>query len=208
MVIRRWIGISLQIGGALLLLNAGQRITGFVVAESVSVSLSGFLGLVLLLGGIGLTMWHHQAYDSYEPAVRRAMGASRYEPLPESDQRATLKAYRRHENKLEKTAHYQARQAAKQAPLPAPYELIRTERFEKAIKRHDPAKIARALEKLTAQGARNLDRMHVGPLKGLSRIKVDATARIIYHEKPGNKIELLDYTSDHDYGESARKLRR
>ena len=199
MVMCRWIGISLQLVGVVLLVNAGQGITGFVVAESLSVSVSGFLGLVLLLGGIGLTLLQHRTYDSYEPQVRRAMGASRYEPLPESDQRATLKAYRRHENKLEKTAQYQARQATKNALLPAPYELIRTERFEKAIKRHDPAKIERALAKLQNDGGKQEKLKH---LDGHS-LRVTKGERLLF-EKKDKRIILTDYVTSHDYGKGIR----
>jgi len=50
--------------------------------------------------------------------------------------------------------------------------------------------------------------MTKGPLKGLFRIKVDATARIVYDLESGNTVRLLDYIGNHDYRGSARRLRR
>ena len=200
---RGYLGICFQIIGGILLLNAGQGITGWVVAEELSVSVSGILGLVFLLGGLGLTLWQHRTYDSYEPVVRRAMGDQRYEALPESSQQSTLKAYRRHENTLEKTAQSHARQEIKSPK----YALIRTEQFEKAIQGHPRERIERALHKLE-EGKMNLgaERMSGGPLKGLYRIKVTDTARIVYDFLPKHRIKVIDFTANHDYRKTTRKL--
>ena len=214
----RYVGIGCQLLGAVLLLNAGQGITGFVVAESVSVSLSGVLGLTFLLGGLGLTLWSHRTYDTYEPHVRRAIGDARYEALPDSAQQGALKAYRRHENKLEKTAQYHTRQEIKAETL-IQLELVRAEKkriknrvvrnkmFEDAIQNHPLEPIERAITKIE-EGRANMDRerMTKGLLKGLYRAKVTDTARIIYRVPAPGRVELLDYSSDHDYNETARKL--
>jgi hypothetical protein len=201
----RAIGIGCQVIGGVLLVHAGMGITGHVINETLTPSLAGIVGLTFLLGGMGITMWHHRAYDTYESPVRKAIGDRAYERLSDEDQQGTLKSYRRQQNKLEKDASYHARQEAKH-PV---YTLIRTEHFEKAIEGQPRERIERALGKLQ-DGKMNIgrERMTKGPLKGLFRIKVDATARIVYDLESGNTVRLLDYIGNHDYRGSARRLRR
>lgn len=202
----RWLGIGMQVVGGILLVDVGRGITGFAIAETIISTGQGILGLVFLLGGLGITIWNHRTYETYEPHVREALGDARYEQLSEREQTGAMKAYRRHENKLEKTAQYYARQEAKEKkPV---FQLIRTEAFEDAIKKHPKERIQKALAKLE-QGAMNLDaeRMLGGPLKGYYRTKLTSKEALVYDcDARKNTITLIGFTSKHDYRSVARKL--
>ncbi len=74
---KRGLGFVLFLAGAFFFINSGLGITGFVIAESINVSVSFLLGLVLIIGGIVLILSGIEdkvningiAYDSH--AVKR-----------------------------------------------------------------------------------------------------------------------------------------
>lgn len=200
------VGIGCQLIGVLLLLNAGQSITGFVIVESLSPSFSGIVGLLFLLGGIGITIWHHKTYDSYELPVRTLLGDARYEQLPEKDQMTTLKSYRRQIGKLEREIAYQSREEARrQRAQGLPYELVFTESFQETIEGHPRKRIDSTLRKLAeGKGNRKILQGEQTKGKGIYEIKTDTTGRI-YYRVEGKKIVLLEYDSDKSLMGSKRR---
>lgn len=66
---KRWlgyVGTLLIVVGVVLVLNSFSGITGFVVLEDFGREVSGILGFVLVLGGVGMLMAraHHDRYHS------------------------------------------------------------------------------------------------------------------------------------------------
>ena len=73
--------------------------------------------------------------------------------------------------------------------------VIRTKRFEKAIRGHNPQEIQRALDKIGTSLGHEKKLSH---LPGYS-IKTSKGGRIMYEKDSGDVVRVTDYTPDHHY---------
>ena len=75
--------------------------------------------------------------------------------------------------------------------------IVKTRRFEKAIRRHEQ-EVERAIKKL-GTGLGHEHRLNNGELRGKYSMKTSAGGRIVYYRDDKGNYVLDDYTSDHKY---------
>lgn len=178
-------GLIFIVLGVFLVINSFTAITGYAISSAENASFAYFVAVVILASGIVLIYLDaHEAYQLRDERLKSILG-SRYDELTEEEKNKYNKSLRRHERKKENDV---SRLEKKVLPV------IRTERFERAIKNHDISVINKAIEKLVNGGGK---REKLVNLPGYS-IRVNKRARIFYDVKDG-KYVLTDYTPDHGY---------
>ena len=185
MRIKRIVGLVLTILGVFFIVNSFTGITGYAISSASSASVAYFVAVIIL--AVGVVLIYADAYESYCLRTERLKGilGSRYDKLTEEERDDYNKSLRRHEKK----GNEKGKLEVKVLPV------IKTERFERAIKNHDIHSINRAIEKLTKGGGKREKLSH---LDGFS-IRTSKKGRIIYDVKDGEYV-LKDYLPDHKYG--------
>lgn len=189
---RRLLGSFCVALGIVVLLSAVPPFTGAVIGAASSSAIASLFGLAFIVAGIILLSSgeEREAYEARESKLRKLVG-ERYEHLPEREQIAHNKAFRRHEEAMKwRSLHAPAEHHEQHLP-----RIIRTTRFEKAIQDHDEAAIERAIGKIGTGLGRAEKLKHQ---RGYS-IRVSKGGRIIYDRTSNGSIKLQDYLPDHRY---------
>lgn len=188
---RTLISAIICIIGLIFVLHGFSGITGYIILGKLENRISSFLGSVLIIGSIIIFSYDDLiAYIQRAHYLRNALGKESYDALSKEEQDRINKSYRRHN---EKEARREESTASPQQGL---VQIVRTEHFDKAVERHNPKIIERAIEKL------RVGKGKTEWLKYIKRhsIRVTNSGRITYDVADhGRKIILRDYTPDHKY---------
>lgn len=190
---KRIIGSAcIALGIFFLLVSASSFLTGAVIGErgsSVAVSIGGLAfivaGIVLFSSGD-----EREAYETRESRLAKLAGG-RYERLSEHEQITYNKALRRHDGAVERR-NLHALAGKSENPLP---RIIKTMRFEKAIRNHDEAAIERAIRKIGTGLGKEEKLKHDAAYS----IRVSKGGRIIYDRRDDGTVVLEDYLPAHQY---------
>jgi hypothetical protein len=195
-VLRNSVGIILILTGLFLFfLKPLGNLTGFAINETIQ-QIQGIwlyaFGLGLMI--IGFILLSYQTgfdYSKREQKLKEIL-EERYDRLSEADKIANNKSYRKHLEKIQR----QEKEIDTGETSDGGYRIIRTKRFMRDIRRHDPDIIQRAIEKI-GTGLANEER-----LKGRDdwSIRTTQAGRIIFDRDEGTKTaKLKRYTPSHEY---------
>jgi len=201
---KRALGYALIILGVVVIfLKPITGITGMVISSEALSLLSDawflFIGIVMIFAGIIISysskeeriIEASQRYGAAESKLKKILGSKFYDIKPD-ERTSYVKSYRRHLDRVGDTEE----EISTGETTEAGYSIIRTKKFNRAVKKHDPDLIQRAIDKIgTGLGKEE-------PLTGREdwSIRTTGGGRIIFDKDEGKKtVKLKNYTSSHKY---------